>query len=80
MINNKHVSSGTVTAAGNDISRSLKVTHIPTSGSNHHLRLRQISVMFHCKNNKTERQNKPAHEAETFVIDDLCVSQKAQRR
>lgn len=87
MINSKHMSSVMVIVAGNDITTSLAdfrgLLTFPRLGPFviYDLVRWLYSVMFHCENNKTMCQKKPAQEAGTsgreFVIDDPCVSQDA---
>lgn len=86
MIKRKHMSSVT---AGNDIRGSLAdfrgLLTFPRLDLLviYDLVRSLFPAMFHCKNNKTTRQNKPAHtkkRAGTFVIDDLCERKDGQHR
>lgn len=70
MMNSKHMSSVTVAEAGNDIRGSLAdfrgLLTFPRLGLLviYDLVRSLFSAMFHCKNNKTARQNKPAQKRE----------------
>lgn len=74
MMNSKHVSLVTVAAAGNDIRGSLAdfrglltfprlalLVIYDLVGS-------LLSAMFHCKNNKTARQNKPPKKNQSWNV------------
>lgn len=67
LMKSKHMSSVTVAAAGNDIRGSLAdfrgLLTFPRLGLLviYDLVRSLFSAMFHCKNNKTARQNKPTH-------------------
>lgn len=91
----KHMSSGTVAAAGNDIRGSLADFRGPLTFPRLGLLViydfvrSSFSAMFHCKNNKTARQNQTGNpkkerkkrereRAGRFVIDDLCESKAGQ--
>lgn len=93
----KHMSSGTVAAAGNDIRGSLADFRGPLTFPRLGLLViydfvrSSFSAMFHCKNNKTARQNQTGNpkkerkkrereRAGRFVIDDLCESKAGQHR